>query len=427
MRIRPTIAAIAAGAAAMALSAETSDAEVNFKGQRLTILISSRPGGSTDGMGRLLGEELPKHLPGQPTVIYKNVPAGGGVKAMNYFYSKAKPDGLTVLVGSGSALRPGTIRKKTSKYDPRRFIMIGALPAPGGVAIIREEHLARLKDKSKKPVIMGGTHGRRMSSHLAVWGPEYLGWNVRWVVGYRGSSAMQLAYERKETQLYITYETLGLKEAQAEGKHVVVMQVGMAQGDKFVPRKDYPNAPILSNLIKSKLKGAELSAFEAWEAMVQVGKWYALPPKTPANIVKVYYKAWDKMVATPSWRDKALKRWSPVFTTATGQEMSKVVQRLANISDADLNVIERLMKKVGIPTGVKRNKVVKAAIVAIKKGGKRISFKTGDKTHTVKVSGRGTDILMNGDFVSRKKLKPGMVCEFTYPGNKKTAKSIVCG
>ncbi len=48
------------------------------------------------------------------------------------------------------------------------------------------------------------------------------------------------------------------------------------------------------------------------------------------------------------------------------------------------------------------------------------------KTQTVKVSASRTEVPRKGDYISRKKLKVGMVCEFIYPGNKKVAKSITC-
>jgi ABC-type Fe3+ transport system substrate-binding protein len=69
---------------------------------------------------------------------------------------------------------------------------------------------------------------------------------------------------------------------------------------------------------------------------------------------------------------------------------------------------------------------VKAKISKIKRGGRRVSFKVGDKTHTVKVSGSRTKISVKGVDGTRRSVKKGMTCEITYPGNKEEAKKIAC-
>jgi hypothetical protein len=55
-----------------------------------------------------------------------------------------------------------------------------------------------------------------------------------------------------------------------------------------------------------------------------------------------------------------------------------------------------------------------------------MEFKVKGKTHKVKVSGSRTDITVNGQMSSRGKVKVGMTCKITYPGNGKEAKSISC-
>jgi iron(III) transport system substrate-binding protein len=89
--------------------------------------------------------------------------------------------------------------------------------------------------------------------------------------------------------------------------------------------------------------------------------------------------------------------------------------------------VRQLKRSVGIAAPVVRDKVVTAKITGIKRKGRRVSFTAkGGKTHTVRVSGRRTEVSLKGKKISRGKLKVGMTCEFTYPGNKKRAKSISC-
>ena len=55
----------------------------DFKDQRINVIVGSSPGGGTDGTTRLVGRYLEKYLPGQPRMLYRNMPAGHGVKASN--------------------------------------------------------------------------------------------------------------------------------------------------------------------------------------------------------------------------------------------------------------------------------------------------------------------------------------------------------
>ena len=69
---------------------------------------------------------------------------------------------------------------------------------------------------------------------------------------------------------------------------------------------------------------------------------------------------------------------------------------------------------------------VKTTISQVKRGGRRLSFKVGGKTHTVKISGSRTKITVKGIDSTRKGVKKGMACEITYPGNKEEAKKVAC-
>jgi iron(III) transport system substrate-binding protein len=69
---------------------------------------------------------------------------------------------------------------------------------------------------------------------------------------------------------------------------------------------------------------------------------------------------------------------------------------------------------------------VKAKIKAVKRGGRRIEFEVKGKTHTASISGRRTPVFVNGAQTKRRSIKPGMICEIVYPGDKGEAKRVSC-
>lgn len=408
-------------------AAHPSAADVSFKGKKIQFIIGSRAAGGTGVLARVIGAMLEKYLPGKPEIIYRAMPGGGGILALNYFASKVKPDGQTILTGGATAIAPATLRKKAARFDPRQFIMWGGMPAGSAIFAVNKDVLPRLTDKSKEPIVMGGVNGRRVSAQMAVWGPAYLGWNIRWAVGFSGTPALMLALERGETHAIAQANDSRLKRVKELGNFAYVAQVGLSTDKGFVPRPDFKDVPIFADMVLPKIKGdpEALSAFESWKAVLQVGKWYALPKGTPPDIVKAYKTAWSKMLKDPEFIKGTKQRFTAHYTTLSGEGMDRVVGRLAATTDADLAFIENLRKKVGIPVGITMLKA-KTKLVAVKRGARIVTFKVKGKTHSVKVSRSRTDVSIGGKLSARKKLKAGMACEILYPGNKKEAKSITC-
>ena len=75
--------AAAAAFAGLLLAYPATAQEVSFAGKKIDMYIGSSPGGGTDLSSRLIGDYVAKYLPGRPTIVYRNIPGGQGVKALN--------------------------------------------------------------------------------------------------------------------------------------------------------------------------------------------------------------------------------------------------------------------------------------------------------------------------------------------------------
>ena len=66
----------------------------------------------------------------------------------------------------------------------------------------------------------------------------------------------------------------------------MVTQSGTVKDGKLTPRATFGNAPVISDLVKGKIKDPRRKEpFDYGENVSQVGMWLALPPRTPDNIV----------------------------------------------------------------------------------------------------------------------------------------------
>src|SRR3954471_24745015 len=67
-----------------------------YKGKTVTIVSSGGVGGPIDLACRVVARHLSRHIPGNPTVIVRNMPGGGHVLMSNYMFTQAPKDGTMI-------------------------------------------------------------------------------------------------------------------------------------------------------------------------------------------------------------------------------------------------------------------------------------------------------------------------------------------
>ncbi|HSK30931.1 MAG TPA: tripartite tricarboxylate transporter substrate-binding protein, partial [Candidatus Limnocylindria bacterium] len=248
-------------------AARAASAPVSFQSKTLTILISSSPGGGTDAAGRLISQFLPKYLPGNPVTIVQNMPGGGGTIANNHFYNNAKPDGLTLLQDSSSALGNFVRGGTRIKYDPRKSRTIGSIARGGSVLMVRKEVKDLLTDTKSRKLVVGDSDGIRTWVAMTVWSAEYLNWNLRWLYGYKGSRELSLSLRQGEIDVWATQNAKLIQDLRKEG----VVELVYQQDDERRP--EFPDVPtFLEYLGSKKPSGVPWEAYGAWANAEDVDK-----------------------------------------------------------------------------------------------------------------------------------------------------------
>lgn len=429
-------------AAAALLASNSASAEVNFKGKRIDVIMGSAPGGGTDGTTRLVGRYLERYLPGNPEMAYRNMPGGHGAKALNYFASQVKADGLTWVGGSSAHIDPNALMKPANKYDPTKFYYFGGVSRGGSIVFINSKKAKNLTDKSLQPVIVGELDGNRSWAQMIMFGQEALGWNVKFVIGYPGTSHLLLAVRRGEVDMIGTSNLTLLKEMFKTGELQGVAQMGdsVASGE-VAGRSDFANVPVFDKLVEGKLTGLAKDSFEFWNLLNMVDKWYALPPGTPKDVVAAYQTAWDKLTADPEFMKNAHLQFSEDFLPMKGPFMQNLVSKTAYPAKELTGFIESMKVKNGLPAeplsdeqlaalakekGLDKMPSVQTTLKAVADGGRAITFVADGKEQNAEVSSSRTQISIAGNKAERKDLKAGLACEVSYPGDKQEASAIVC-
>jgi tripartite-type tricarboxylate transporter receptor subunit TctC len=350
--VRSIAAAAVAFAGLLALTNAHAQDAVSFRGKTVRMIVGSTPGGVTDVGARTAARFLGKYLPQSPTIVVQNMPGANGIAAANYFYQQVPPDGLTFLAGSSSQVTPDVIRTNPAvRYDPAKFVFIGGVQNAGSLLIVAKSAKDRLLNRLGEPVVMAQVGGTRTAALIAVWGAEYLGWNLRWVTGYQGTPQVILALMKGEADMLDTAGIGAIEPLLKSGNFVPVVQAGVFVNGKIKRRDPFADVPLLSDMLDGKITGAAGRAFTNWLKTVQIGKYYALPPNTPPSFRAAYRDAFTNMQRDPEWQQQAKAAFDPHFVMMSTEETRQLVADLVATAEEDLEFLNRLRNKYGLPSG----------------------------------------------------------------------------
>ena len=108
-----------------------------YKGKTIDLYIGTSVGGGYDAYGRMLARHMGKYMPGNPTIVPKNMEGGGGMRLANYLYNAAPKDGTAFAIfNRGTAFDP-LLGNKSAQFDATKFNWIGCDQR-------RSQHLRRL-------------------------------------------------------------------------------------------------------------------------------------------------------------------------------------------------------------------------------------------------------------------------------------------
>src|SRR6476661_8107616 len=241
-------AILAAGALAAAIvPAAAQTPEQFFKGQTITFYVGLSPGGGYDLNARLVAKYFGKYVPGNPTVVVKNMPGGGGLVMTNYVANVAERDGLHIGAPQrGIPFEPLLGDASHAKYDPLKLNWLGSANADTSVAVsTKRSGVKNVDDLKKKEIIVAGTGVGTESVTVPYILRNILGFKFRVIAGYPGGSEMNLAMQRGEVDGRGTFSWTSLKPQKKDwidsGEMIVLYQQGLRK------HPDLPDVPLVTD------------------------------------------------------------------------------------------------------------------------------------------------------------------------------------
>jgi tripartite-type tricarboxylate transporter receptor subunit TctC len=342
--LRTVLTCAAAIAFAPAL-AKADDADF-YRGKTLTLLIGSGVGGGLDQVARAVARHLGKHVPGNPTVVPKNVVGAGGLQVLNSVNAIAPKDGTTIGVVLPALVFEPLLAGKSSTegFDPRKLQWLGGPARYASVAVAWNPAtpVRKAEDLLTHELVVGAAGVASNSATDGYIMRNILGFKYRIIPGYPSGADIDLAMMRGETQGRANMAWYGIKtrnsEWLTEGKISLLYQMGLKKHPDIPPE-----VPLSLDLTKT---AADRQVLELKFSAYDVGYAFMAPPETPTGRVATLRAALSATFNDPAYRADAIREKLELDPVA-GQEVEAIIR---NAYGASPEIIARLVEAAKPPS-----------------------------------------------------------------------------
>jgi tripartite-type tricarboxylate transporter receptor subunit TctC len=289
------------------VSAQT--VEQFYKGRTVTLIIPTSTGGINDLSGRLVAKHIGRFIPGEPSVVAQNIPAGGGLALANRFYnSPADRDGSVIAVIQRAIPQLAIQGDPEAKFDPQKLTWLGSLSSfaeDAYMLVVNANHPAKTVTDLKKPDIsakIGADAPGSTNLTFALIAKDILGLHIEVRGGYSGAAVLSQSMQNGE----LDGQVIGLVSISANQPAMWNTQsvrplIQFGRTTRHLALSDVPTGRELTIDPKALalLEFAELPFFMALP--------FVAPPDLPADRAAALKSAFMAMVKDKAFLEEAQK------------------------------------------------------------------------------------------------------------------------
>jgi len=307
---------------AVSLGFAQSPAEF-YKGKNIELYIGYSIGGGYDLYARVLARHIGKHIPGNPTIVPKNMEGAGSLRLANWLARVAPRDGTVFgTVGRGVPFDP-LLGLPGTQFKAPDFSWIGS--ANNEVSICTSwgtSQITKIEDVFTKQMIIGGTG----PSDDTVQFPEVLngvlGTKFKIISGYPGGNDVVLAMERGEVEGRCGWSwstiTATHPDWVKDKKIHLLVQLALEK------HPDLPDVPVIVDFAKTTEQRQIIKLIFARQV---VGRPYLAPPGIPKDRLEILRKAFMETMVDKDFLADANKSKLEI-TPVTGDKVEALVKEI---------------------------------------------------------------------------------------------------
>jgi tripartite-type tricarboxylate transporter receptor subunit TctC len=292
-----------------------------YSGKQIDLIVATETASVYDAWARMLARHIGKHIPGRPSIVPRNMPGAGHLRAASYAFSAAPQDGTAIITFSHNIPASFVMGNSAIKFDVAKFQWIGSPNLPGRICIIRSDaKVQKAADLFEQEVIVAGTGPAAAISQTPRLLAGLLGMKFRLIEGYKGLNDAWIAIERKEVD-----SVCSTTEGMLDG-HPTFLEEGKVRVLFNMEHKPVPayRAPSIYEFASTEEQRQILSFYGS---TVEFGIPFAAPPGVPRDRVNVLRRAFDAVVADPEFLADT-ERAGMKVTRVTGEELTRQMDDL---------------------------------------------------------------------------------------------------
>jgi tripartite-type tricarboxylate transporter receptor subunit TctC len=294
-----------------------------YKGKTIELDIGTSAGGGYDVHSRLLARHMSKYVPGNPTIVPKNVEGASGVRLANLLYNTAPHDGTVFGILLRNVPFEPMFGNRAAQFDASKFTWIGS--ASNEVSICVSWHttgVATLNDLLTKDLVVGGIGP---GADLAVF-PKIingvLGTRMKVINGYAGGNEVMLAMERGELGGRCAWSWSAAKATRQDW--IDQKQINIFAQTALRKHPELTGVPLVLDYAKTD---EDRSIFKLVFARQEFAWPYIAPPGVPSDRIAALRKGFMDTMKDPQFLADAEKAKLEIMPVP-GEEIERLVGEL---------------------------------------------------------------------------------------------------
>jgi len=277
--------------------------EAFYRSKPITMLIGSAVGGGYDVYGRIFARHMSRHIPGNPAIIVKNIPAAAGLAAASTLYTTADKDGSVIAAfTNGSAMDP-LFGNPGARFDAQKFNWLGSIGKLQNVcATWHESPVKTIEVTRTREVIVAAAGATSNTAIVPKTLNALLGTRFKVIGGYDAGTGLTLAMERGEAEgiCGLSWSTIKVSRPHWIRDKLlnVIVQMGLTK------LADLPDVPSALDLVTDP---ENKQVLELILIRQEAGRPFAAPPGVPAERVAALRQAFEATLVDPEFRAEAEK------------------------------------------------------------------------------------------------------------------------
>lgn len=330
------LAALLAGVASAPAAAQDF-----YAGRSIDLLVGAPPGGGYDIYGRAVARHLGRHIPGNPTIVPKNMPGAGSARAAGFLSKIAPKDGTVIAnIMPGAVIGPLLDPNTEKLFDPTAVQYIGNVNNGVRVCVSRGGSVIKNFDdaRTKKATFAGA--GKNDSTHDYGFMHKHTTgaiWNM--VLGYKGTADLSLALERGEIDGFCGFDWASLKSQRPNWVRDKTVHVLIQDAIEPLDELTQLGVPHIMKYARDETTRKVLRLILSQTVFHR--SFIAPPNTTPANLA-ILRKAFDETMQDPQFLADAKKLRIDV-APLSGERVQQVVKELY---EAPHEVVELARKAI---------------------------------------------------------------------------------